>query len=117
MLEYYKPQNVSHNAEHSLIYSFQYEDAVAHVFTTMGGNVAGGMVMQTEFDCGLTVPADHVLTDKHVIFYDDEDEDLPYREVGYLKFYYPNGGTTKIALEDCSELLVGIRIVDFKDGK
>lgn len=114
-MDYYEPSQVmSLDLEHTVLYTFQYENAFAYIITTMGGNVSGGSVMDTELDCGMTVPADHEITKKYVIFYDDEDKDLPYREVGQVVFHYPNGKTMCMDLEDCSDYLVGIQIIDYK---
>lgn len=115
-MEYYQPEErLSFSSEHTVLYTFQYEEAKAQMITTMGGNVAGGAVMHTDFDCGMTVPVDHEITKKHVLFYDEGDADSPYREVGELIFYYPNGETDAIDLEYCSNFLVGIEIVDYKE--
>jgi hypothetical protein len=115
-MKYYQPEEtLNYDSQHEVLYTFQFEEATAQLFTTMSGNVAGGSVMETDFDCGFTVPADHELTKKHVVFYDDEDEDLPYREVGCIKFYYPDGETVELELEDCSNFLVGIQIVGYKE--
>lgn len=111
----YEPESVmSYDLEHTILYTFQYEDAFAYLVTTVSGNVAGGSVMNTDFDSGFTVPAEHPLTKKYVEFYDNEDKDLPYREVGEIVFHYPNGNTLRMDLEDCSNYLVGIQIIGFE---
>lgn len=111
-MKYYEPEAVmSMNLKHTLLYNFQFEDAFAKLITSMGGNVAGGETMITDFNSGLTVPTDHDLTKKHVTFYDDNDKDLPYREVGSIIFYYPDGETITLDLEDCTNYLIGIQIV------
>jgi hypothetical protein len=115
-MENYKP-TMDFEQEHTILYTFQYENAFAQIITTMGGNVSGGSVMDTEFDVGLTVPADHELTKKHVQFFDDEDSDKPYREVGEIIFHYPNGDTLEVDLEDCGDFLVNIAITDYKSGR
>jgi len=113
-MNYYQPdETMSFDQSHTILYTFQYEDAFAQIVTTMGGNVAGGNVMTTEFDCGMTVPVEHELTKKHVTFYSDEDEELPYREVGTIIFYYPDGDTIEIDLEDCTNYLIGIQIIGY----
>ncbi|WP_019156960.1 hypothetical protein [Robertmurraya massiliosenegalensis] len=113
-MEYYQPEEtMSFDQKHTILYTFQYENAFAQIVTSMGGNVAGGSVMTTEFDCGLTVPVEHELTKKHVEFYDKEDEGQPYREVGNVIFYYPGGETIRLDLEDCSNYLVGIQIIGY----
>ncbi|MGG6448299.1 hypothetical protein [Pseudobacillus badius] len=112
-MDYYQPEEtMNFKQSHTLLYTFQYENAYAHLVTTMGGNVAGGSVMQTNFDTGLTVPVDHELTKKHVLFYDDIGQ--PYREVGKIVFCYPNGETIEISLEECANCLTGIQIIDYK---
>ncbi|MFD2658520.1 hypothetical protein [Gracilibacillus thailandensis] len=114
-MDYYQPDEMRNiDQEHTLLYTFQFETAFAEIITTMGGNVSGGSVMTTEFDTGLTVPADHDLTKKHVKFYNDEDKDKSYREVGEIIFYYPNGETINFDLEECSDFLIGIQIIDYK---
>ena len=115
-MEYYNP-TMSIEQEHTLLYTFQYENAFAQIVTTMGGNVSGGGVMQLDFDTGLTVPVENELTKKHVVFYDDEDVDLPFREVGELVFYYPNGAELHMDLEDASDYLVGIQIIDYTESE
>lgn len=117
-MKYYLPEEegMGFNQVHTLIYTFQYEDAFAQILTTMGGNVSGGSVMVTEFDTGMTVPTEHELTKKHVIFLYDDDKDFPNREVGQLIFHYPDGGTLLVDLEDCGNHLVGIQIIDYKSS-
>ena len=113
-MDYYNAnENLNYDTSHSLLYTFQYKEATAQVFTTMSGNVTGAATMTTEFDCGFTVPANHELTKKHVVFYDDEDEANDYREVGSIVFYYPNGDTIEIDLESCADYVVGIQIVGY----
>ncbi|MCY8737526.1 hypothetical protein P8881_19525 [Bacillus haynesii] len=115
LMKYYEPtSNPSYKQEHGLVYTFQYEDSFAQIFTTMSGNVSGGQVMQTSFDEGITVPVDHDLTKKHVLFYDDDDINLPFREVGRLVFKDEYGKETCIDLEECGSLLVGIQIVHYQ---
>jgi hypothetical protein len=118
-MEFYKPEeDLNYESEHTILYTFQYEDAFAFLYTTMGGNVCGGAVMETGFDCGITAPVDHELNQRHVIFYDDEDEaDLPYQEVEELVFYYPNEETINIPIEECTGYLVGIKILEYKAHK
>lgn len=114
-MEYYEPNETKNfNQTHTVLYTFQYENAFAQIITTMGGNVAGGNVMTTDFESGITVPADHELTKKHVEFYDDEDKDCAYREVGSLIFHYPNGEKIKRDVEDCSDYLIGIQIIKYE---
>lgn len=113
MNSYNPSESLSYDSTHTLLYTFQYKGASAELLATMSGNVAGGATMTTEFDCGFTVPVDHELTEKHVVFYDDNDKGQPYREVGSILFYYPNGDTIEIDLEDCSDFLIGIQIIKF----
>ncbi|MER2456428.1 hypothetical protein ABS751_00655 [Bacillus subtilis] len=114
-MKHYQPVgNPSCNQEHILLYTFQYEDANAQVITSMTGNVSGGHAMMTEFDTGFTVPVDHELTKKHVEFLDGEDIAQPYREVGNIIFHYPDGETISLEIEECSNYLTGIQIVDYQ---
>lgn len=114
-MHYYQPEEtMSFDQTHTLLYTFQYENAFAQLITTMGGNVSGGSTMQTDFDTGFTVPVDHELTKKHVLFYDDEDIGQPYREVGEVVFCYPNGETIEIDLEESANYLIKIEIIDYK---
>jgi hypothetical protein len=114
-MNYYDPEStMNFDQEHTVLYTFQYESASAQLVTTMGGNVAGGSVMQTEFDTGMTVPVDHPLTKEHALFYDDEDGDMPYRELDGIMFRYPNGDGIEKDLDDCDNHLIGVQIIDYR---
>lgn len=114
-MDFYQPiGGLNYDSNHTLLYTFQYEDAIAQIVTEMSGNVSGGAVMTTDFESGMTVHVDHELTQKHVEFYDDEDIQYKYREIGKLKFFHQNGDETLIDLEECSGLLIGIQIIGFK---
>lgn len=111
----YEPNETkNYNQTHTVLYSFQYEDAHAQIISEMEGNVSGGAVMMTEFDTGITVPAEHELTQKHVVFYDDEDAHLPYREVKQVILHYPDGRTHYIETDILGEYLVGIQIINYQ---
>ncbi len=113
-MQFYNPIEASNiDQKHTVLYTFQYENAFAQVVSEMGGNVSGGNVMDTEFDCGFSVPVRHILTRKHVSFYDEEDKELSYREVGEIIFYYPDGDTFLMDIENCADFLVGIQIIDY----
>lgn len=115
LMDYYNPEEVmSYSLNHTVLYTFQFETAFAQIVTTMGGNCSGAEVMHTDFEMGITVPVTHELTEKHVIFYDEEDSKKPYREVGSLIFHYPDGKSITIDITECGELLVGIQILSYE---
>lgn len=114
-MDYYNPNEVmSYDLQHTILYTFQFEDVFAQIITAMSGNVSGGSVMNTDFECGITVPVEHELTKKHVLFYYEDDKDLPYREVGELTFYYPNEDTVDVSIDECADFLIGIQIIKYQ---
>lgn len=113
-MKYYVPEKgVNMNQKHTVLYTFQYEDAFAYIFTIVTGNVSGGSVMEKDFDCGL-LALDHAFTKKYVNFHSDDDKGSTCREVEGVIFHYPNGDTIIIELEYCSAYLVGIQIIDYE---
>ena len=114
-MPYYRPEvPMSYDQDHQLLYTFQYEDALAQLVTSLNGNVAGGDTMMTEFDTGLTVPIDHELNIRHAKYYDDDDEKMKYREVEKIMFYYPSGEVFLLPLEECTRQLIGIQIIGYQ---
>lgn len=113
-MAFYNPsETMSENQEHTLLYSFQYGEATAQVITSVVGNISGGEAMDISLDCGFSVPIEHELSKKHVIFYEDEEveDGVKYSEVEELIFYYPNGETVSLPIENCADYLIGIQII------
>jgi hypothetical protein len=115
-MEYYNPrETMNFDQTHTVHLKFQYENATAEVITKIGGNICGGSVLQnyTEFkDIGMTAPYDHPLNQKHCVF-EDEEEQL-YREVEYIRFYYPDGNYIDLDLEDADDYLVSVSIINYQ---
>lgn len=114
-MHYYNPEEtMSFDQSHTVQLKFQFENATAEVFTTMGGNIMGGSVLSsyTDLDTGITAPDDLPVNQKHCIF--DALDQNKYKEVEGIIFYYPNGETVEFELEDAAAYLVSLEITDYR---
>ena len=115
-MNYYNPTNNSMEQEHTLLYTFQYEDAISQFVTTISGNVSGGGTMDIELDCGVTAPIDNEINKKYVLF-DEDEQGRAYQYIEELKFIYPNGSSLEMAIDECSDYLVGVQIIAYMEDK
>jgi hypothetical protein len=112
-MEFYEPnETLDFNSKHTLKYTFQYEEAISEIVTSVKGNVCGKNVMDIDFDC-ITAPRDNYTNKKHCVF--EEDLNLPTNYIDSLIFYNKNSGESfKLQIEECEDYLVKVEIIDYK---
>ena len=118
MKSYQAAESLNYDSEHALRIVFQFEDRIATVYTTLGGNIAGGDVLEgyTDLFTGLTAPSDHPINKRYCEF--DEEEDTNYKEVTGILFYDEQGDhRILLDLEQAQEHIVKLEILDYKEKR
>lgn len=114
MKSYTAPETLSTKTAHTVRLKFMYGEHTAELETLIGGNVAGADVLAIFRDLtDLSVPIDHELTKKHVIFTEPSDG-LPYQYADQIRLVHPTRPDEIIEdMEEAQDYLIGIEIVDY----